>query len=238
MSSFDIKLPNISAPTDRGKIEQIKSYLYQLAEQLKWALNSINSNESNVVQQNGKTVENTEDKGDARATFNSIKSLIIKSADIISAYYEVLNEKFTGQYIAQSEFGIYTEQTKQEIERNSMSVESIFSNLQEIISEIDNIDSKLIDVNAHIKSGLLYYDGETPVFGVEVGQTNVVQGQKVFNKYARFISDRLSFYDKNDIEVAYISDFKLYITNAHITGNLTIGRYEFDSSDGLAIKWV
>jgi hypothetical protein len=41
--SFDIKLPNISSQTESGKIEQIKSYLYQLAEQLKWALNSIES---------------------------------------------------------------------------------------------------------------------------------------------------------------------------------------------------
>jgi hypothetical protein len=60
----------------------------------------------------------------------------------------------------------------------------------------------------------------------------------VFSKYARFVADKLSFYDKNDTEVAYISDYKLYITNAQITGTLNLGRYELDPTDGLAFKWV
>lgn len=238
MSSFDIKLPNITSPTERGQLEQIRSYLYQLAEQLKWALNSFNANEGKVVQQSSQSVKVVSTKESPNATFNSIKALIIKSADIINAYYDVINEKLSGQYIAQSDFGIYAEQTQQEINKSSTEIESLFTNLQEIISEVDGIESSIIDVNAHVKAGLLYYDNGVPIYGLEIGQNNIIDGEEVFYKYARFISDRLSFYDQNNIEVAYISDFTLYITNAHITGTLTIGRYEFDSSDGLAIKWV
>ena len=107
------------------------------------------------------------------------------------------------------------------------------------MQEITGVINQLIEVNARIRSGILYYDDNgVPIYGVEVGQINEIDGVEVFNKLARFTSDRLSFYDKNDIEVAYISDYKLCITNAHITGTLTLGRFVYDTSDGLACRWV
>jgi hypothetical protein len=63
---------------------------------------------------------------------------------------------------------------------------------------------------------------------------------EVFNKYARFSSDRLSFYDENDSEVAYISDYKLYIRNVEITSNFKIGGFidTVLSDGGIVTKWV
>lgn len=235
--SFDIKLPNITATTEAGKLEQIRSYLYQLVDQLKWALNSMGEGSSGKVIQQGKTSKATNEE-EAKATFNSIKSLIISSADVVNSFYDKVNERLAGEYVAQSTFGTYTEQTMQSIEKTSTDIESLYTNIQEIITDIENLEHNLIEVNAHIRSGLLYYDGDgVPIYGLEIGQINEIDGEEVFNKYARFTSDRLSFYDQNDTEVAYISDYKLYITIAEI-GTLIIGRYVFDSSNGLAIKWV
>ena len=56
-----------------------------------------------------------------------------------------------------------------------------------------------------------------------VRRWGTVDGEEVFNKYARFTSGRLSFYDKNDTEVAYISDYKLHISNVEITYSYKIG---------------
>lgn len=238
--SFDFKLPNITASSDSGKVEQIRSYLYQLTEQLKWALNSIESNSGYVVAQKGsQTTSKDISESEAQATFNSIKSLIINSAEIVEAYSEKISKTLSGEYVAKSDFGEYTEHTTQTINADSKNVESLYKSIQEIVSDIDNLEHSIIEVNAHIKSGLLYYDQKgVPIYGLEVGQINEIDGEEVFNKFARFTSDRLSFYDKNDTEIAYISDYKLYITNAHITGTLTLGRFVFDTSDGLAIKWV
>ena len=241
--SFDIKLPNISAPTTSGQIEQIRGYLYQLADQLKWALNSISAGGGElqtVVKLNSSTGQATAlTEGEAQATFNSIKSLIIRSADIINAYYDEIINRYHGEFVAQSDFGAFVELTERTEVNNSTEMEDLYNHMQEIISDIGNIKSRLIEVNARIKSGLLYYDAEgVPIYGLEIGQVNDVGGVEVFNKYARFTSDRLTFYDKNDTEVAYISDYKLCITNAQITGTLTLGRFDFDTSDGLAIKWV
>ena len=236
--AFDITYPKISATTNEGKVEQIKSYLFQLADQLKYALQSIEGEGTQVVQQGSKALKQVAES-DSEATFNSIKSLIINSADIVDAYYEVINEKLVGSYVAKSEFGTFSEETEKNTESTSTATTEIYKSVQKITDAVENLEHKLIEVNAHIRSGLLYYDDKgVPIYGLEVGQKNTIDGVEVFNKYARFTSDRLSFYDKNDTEVAYISDYKLYITNAQITGTLTLGRFEMDTSNGLAIKWV
>ena len=96
--------------------------------------------------------------------------------------------------------------------------------MQEIITDVENVEHTLIEVNAHIKTGILYYDDDgVPVYGLEVGQRTEIDGEEVFNKYARFTSNKLSFYDQNDNEVAYISDRKLYITHIEVTGSYAIG---------------
>lgn len=237
--SVDIKLPNISAGSDHGKIEQIHSYLYQLAEQLKFALNTIENTSPTVLKSSSQSSSPVEQEKEAQTTFNSIKSLIISSAEVVNQFSEEFNKRFSGQYVAQSDFGTYKENTSNEISANSQKLESVFTSLQEIISSIEGVGDSIIEIKANIEAGLLDYNNEgVPIYGLEIGQRNEVDGVETFNKYARFTSDRLSFYDKNDIEVAYISDYKLYITNATITGTLTLGRFELDSSDGLAIKWV
>lgn len=237
---IDIRLPNINAPTEAGQLVQIKSYLYQLVEQLKWAMENMESAGAVATQTN--TTAETSSAGGTNAinatnTFNAIKSLIIKSADIVDAYYQVINERLEGIYVAQSEFGTYSELTAQEIEKNSTDITQVFTNQQQISSTLEEIKNTITKVNAYIKSGLLE-DGETPVYGLEVGQKNIIDGVEVFSKYARFSSDRLSFYDQNDIEVAYISDFKLHITDAEVKGNLTLGGYKIDTSNGLIFRWI
>lgn len=237
--SYELRYPNITAPDEKGQLVQVKSYLHQLVEQLQWALNSLSSSSGYVVQQAVKSQgAAVSSKVDGEATFNAIKSLIIKSADIVDAYFEEINKRLEGEYVAKSDFGTYTEQTSQDIIASSTDIESLYTNLQTILTDIQGIESTLVEVNAHIKSGLLYTDDNgAPVYGLEIGQINEIDGEEVFNKFARFTSDKLAFYDQNESEVAYISDFKLYITNAEIKGNLKLGGYKLDTSNGLAFKW-
>lgn len=237
---MDIRLPNINGRTETEQLAQIRSYLYQFAGQLQWALNNIESGTSTgVVLQQGSS-GGTSQEEDAVKNFNQVKNLIIKSADIVNAYYEKIDEllKLSGDYVAQSDFGTYSEQTSQTINANSTSIEQIFRDIQSITETVDGLYDATIATSAYIKSGLLYYnDDGAAVYGIEVGQTNTVDGEEVFNKFARFAADRLSFYDANDVEVAYVSDYKLVITNADIKGNLKIGGFVLDTSNGIALIW-
>ena len=237
--SFDIQLPQITATDGEGKIKQIQSYLFKLSEQLTYALNAIeHSSESGSVSL--ESTKNGIDTEEAVDTFNEIKTLIIKSADIINAYSEEISKRLEGQYVASSEFGEYHRTTSQEIDVNSQTIESFYTDLQKVISSITNLESQTIATNAYLRSGLLDDGGEggIPIYGLEVGQTSTVDEQDVFKKFARFTSDELSFYDRNESKVAYISDYKLFITNAEITGTLKLGEFIFDTSNGLACKWV
>lgn len=333
-----LRLPNI-AGSDREQLSQIRAYLYQIIPELQWALNAVDTaSKMETPTPKSQIPVNELSDANAQATFNSIKSLIIKSADIVNAYYEQIMNRFEGDYVAESDFGTFKEQTVQEIQTNAQAITQSFENTQYIIqTETDalraelteyadshaselggqitdtahDLDSKIAEANAridgngvaiedlgiaiddtktrldgteealeaakadmtdaiqkvsesisetdkllesaraqlagglddlsftlaelenivlgvtaYIRSGILYYaDGGAPVYGMEIGQEVESNGEKVFKKFSRFTSEKLAFYDSNDTEVAYISDKKLYIGQAHITISLQVGGF-------------
>lgn len=81
----DIRKPMIMAPTTEGQISQIKSYLIQLVEQLNFALRTLESGGGNAP--------STEVESSPMLTvglFSEIKSLIMKSRDIVDAHFELM----------------------------------------------------------------------------------------------------------------------------------------------------
>ena len=238
--SINLRLPNITESTPDGKLRQMQSYLYQVVEQLNWALNTMESGGNGTVSMQTKATTGSsggEDKKDSGVNFNELKSLIIKSADIVEAYYEKISAKLTGKYVAQSDFGDYEQYTEQLIRGNSYNIEQMFSNIQKITTDVEY----LIDVNAYIKSGELYTDDKgIPIYGLEIGQKTEVDGEEVFNQFSRFTAEKLSFFDYNGREVAYISDNKLYIANIEITGSFSQGGFVDTIQPDLSVitRWV
>lgn len=164
-----------------------------------------------------------------------------KIGEQIQAVYQSMEELETnlkGRYVAQGDFGTFAEDTNARIKANAEAIDQKYEDIQSLRSEVDEVAGAVVAVNANIRTGLLYYDNGTPIYGVEVGQRTQVNGTEIFNKYARFISNRLSFYDQGGNEVSYISDYKLYITNAVVTGNLQVGGYMLDTGKGLGFKWI
>lgn len=264
---IDLRLPNIKGATEKERLSQLESYMRQFVEQLQWALNSLETASAHgamAPKTTSKAVAQTGEKAvDANATFNAIKHLIIKSADIVTAYYEEINKKLVGEYVAQSDFGTFKEYTEQNIDANSKGIEQSFSNTQTIESDLESVNSALSDsiasvankaasdlesvtsslgdsidvirkdvgaidsyvstVEAHIRSGELEQVNGVPVYGIEVGQRNTINGEEQFSAYARFTSSKLSFYNQSGFEVAYISDRQLYISNVCVLVSYKIG---------------
>lgn len=141
--SIELRFPNITG-NEREQLVQIRSYLYQLVPQLQWALNNIGTQEGvNGVARPSSVYVTPPAVArmvgmDAEAKFEEIKALIIKSADIVDAYYEEINKRLEGVYVAQSDFGNYAQQTAQELEANSTSTTQRFENLQIIITGHDS----------------------------------------------------------------------------------------------------
>lgn len=256
--SIDLRMPSING-NEREQLIQIRSYLYQLIPQLQWALNNVNVSEvsSNSVVQTTKVISSPSSSSSSgsvsvESMFSTLKPLIIKSADIVQAYYEEINKRLEGVYVAESDFGTYVEQTSLDIEETSAYVNQKYNDVQSIITAevgavnskveetsgdvkklggeidaantaIDSLKTYVLNTQAYIKTGRLDETAVPPVYGVEVGQTDYFNGATTYTRYARFTSDRLSFFDQNDSEVAYISNYKLYIGNAEITISFKIG---------------
>ena len=239
--SVDIRLPNITGRTETEQLTQIKSYLYQFAEQLQWALKNVEGGNSNTNTLYRSSSATAAAKDNTASSFSELKALIIKSADVINAYYDKINSKLEGMYVAESDFGIYAEQTSQSITANTKSIEQFYTDLQQILTDVEGAAQSQIEVSAHINTGLLYYaDDGTPVYGLEIGQRTEVGGEEVFDKFARFTSDKLCFYDQNGNEVAYISDRKLYITHIEVTGSYSQGGFvDTTLADGsIVTRWM
>lgn len=235
--SIDIRYPNITAKDEAGQLTQVRSYLHQLVEQLNWAINSIEVGGAVVVDAKGRPVEAEAEKEDPVSTFNSIKALIIKSADIVKAYEETIISNFNGKYFADSDFGTYIEETNRKVEENSKGVTEVYTNVQKISTDLDELAEETRTTNAYIKRGLLGYDDNgNAIYGVEVGETTE---SGAFLRYARFMADKLSFYDAGGNEVAYIGAGCLYVVGKTVfLGEIQLGYYKTDTSDGLAFTWI
>ena len=238
--SVQIQTPRITGGTDRERLQQIQSYLYQMAQQLQWAFDTIEAGSTATSSYTQQTTGGKSKQEAARETFAGIKDLIIKSADIVNAYYVQINKRLEGLYLAQSDFGSYREDTSLDIQANNTSINQLFTNTRQIYDTVDSLYNTVIGSTAYMKTGLLYEDEDgVPVYGLEIGQTNNVNGEDVFEKFARFSADRLSFFDQNAVEVAYISDYRLYITNADITGTLNLfGKFKVYYNKGMIFKWT
>ncbi|MCI5484367.1 MAG: hypothetical protein MR426_04770 [Clostridiales bacterium] len=215
---IDIRQPSITAKTEREQLLQIRSYLYQLAQQLQWAFGSIP--DAGGQQTSVKSQENASSNlgdTDGPKTFAKIKNLIIKSADIVEAYRTEITKTLTGKYVASSDFGTFREQTMAAITETDRNINQNYTHIQQIETNVEGLENGIREMNAYIRTGFLYEEEDgTARYGVEIGEEAEKDGVKAFQKFARLTSDRLSFFDQNEIEVAYISDRKLYITSAQV----------------------
>jgi hypothetical protein len=228
----DIRRPNINAPTTEGQLEQIKSYLFQLTNQLNFAIKSSESMSNVTVKdQDGNELSAT---ASAEKTFFMVKDLIIKSADIVNAYYETINKRLSGQYVAKSDFGTFKQETNANFEATSTSITQNYESIQTIESDVANLNELRKD-NCYIKTGWL--DDNETIAGVEVGKVSEVDGVTQ-TAFAQFTTNRLVFFDESGRELGSFSDYRLNVNTIVVKVELQFeGGYILDPSNGLAFKW-
>ena len=244
----DFRFPNITATDDSGRLKQLETYLFQLTNQLNYAIKStedIEAGKTDIVipANNGEQQLSAEEKERAD-TFYAIKDYIINSADIVNAYYQEINEKLSGEYVAQSQFGDYVEKDDATYIKTSQYALDSYEKVQTIEKYVDTEDGTIKEIsmyrkdNFYIKTGWLGVEDNKQIGGMEIGQISD-DGTETDVKFARFTPEKLEFYIKgSDEPIAYMSGIQLVITNAKILGTLELGGYKIDTSDGLAFKWI
>lgn len=227
---------------------EVYSYLFQMVQLLNLSVDSISA--GTVVQTGGRATPAVGGGSDETATdqqYNELRSLIIKTADTIYQAMDEMTVELNGEYVAQSDFGTYVEKLNAYLEANPEALTQYYkfaSDLQTDVAAVDTaFNSYRVDTQGYIRTGIVYYEGDVPVYGVAVGQnltTREVDGQTEIeqnNFRAVFTSQKLSFWQDNT-EVAYLSNQQLYVTNIVALEKIKLGSWRIGSTDGFVIKWI
>ena len=197
----------------------------------------------------GAPTATVETKTGSATGYDELKALVIKTADEVYRKIQTLSASLSGEYIAQSDFGTYMQQLNLELEANPEAITQYFSFYSNLSSNIEALSNSFsaykVGTEAYIKTGIVYYDGATPIYGVAVGQnltTREVDGETIVeqnNFRATFTATKLSFW-QDDQEVAYVSNNQLYITSINVTGSLVLdGKWQITAgNNNLSIQWV
>ena len=254
----DIRLPNISGSADMStQMAQMRSYMYQMVEQLNWALNALDSSASDQVQQlPGQTVAPADDdkkEDDANQRMANLRDLIIKSADVVRQEMDRLETELKGSYVAQSDFGTYLEEISQRIEADPSQLSQYFKFASDIRADLDRVGvdftSYKTDVEGYIRQGIVGYDGTVPIIGIAIGQdirtsqTGVETEQGVYDVIDKssnmsvWTTEKLSFYIGGQ-ETAYFSNGKLTVAQIAADRITGAGKWDVSFTSGVKFKWI
>ena len=185
-----------------------------------------------------------------RQTSEAIQSNITKTEELsttVEDYKRATDSKITQQadsitsqisetYATKNEVDGLEDKVESKIVQTSTNITDNFNKslayLSNDISTVGgNVKELVSELNVYIRRGEL----EPGVYGIEIGRSDSLIK-------ARFVNDRLSFY-QGASEVAYISQNNLYITRAEVLdylkiGNASQGFFIFDTTEnGLEVKW-
>lgn len=238
--NVEFRLPTLTADTPQGQVRQLYSFLRQTVEQLNWALRQLPQPAAQTA-----PAANVPESS-LPETFGTIKALILKSADIATAYYEktktLLQE--SGEFVAQSQFGTYQETMEQQVEAQVDAIRQAFSRVETITDSVcDSIRTQQSFLRFGLVGTSLDQAAATTAPGIEIGDyLTLEQASQVTlrQRFARFTAYGLELFGSdNQTPVAYISDRQLHIGIAQAE-QLMMGQFITAArADGTTVKrWV
>lgn len=184
----------------------------------------------------------------AEEQYDTLRSMILKTAEQVEKTTEELTARLKEEYVASSDFGSYVAKLSAYLEANPQAMTQYYSFFSDLQANVEKVDAAFshykVDTEGYIRTGIVYYDGAVPVYGVAVGQDltcREIDGQRVVeqsNFRAVFTASRLSFW-QDATEVAYVSNNRLYITNITVLGAIAVGQWSVEAAEGgLAFRWI
>lgn len=228
MGSMTLAYPSIAGKTSGEQLESMRRYLCTLTDQLNladWSASATLREISQAIDADGMTdAERKKELGN----FGQLKALIIKTADYAAANSESFKMQLSGNYVAVSDFGKYWQKATMTVDGNEFGIRQLYDYAAGINNDF------AVNSQQYVKTGLLYYNGAVPVYGVGVGniETTVTKdGETVVdqtkNELVTVTPGRVSFWQGGD-EIAYLSAKKLHFpsgtleaTDAKLSGTLT-----------------
>ena len=127
MSGF--RLPAITARDMPGQLEQLKSYLIQLVNELN-AQKAVSNTGANIAVTGGTAAQKSQ-----QASFDEMKSLLIKSAEVVTAIGNMVTKQLEGQYVAQSDYGTFTQHTAASFAASDKQIAALLKSVEQISAD-------------------------------------------------------------------------------------------------------
>ena len=224
------------------------TYLFQMAQQLNMALDQLeNIGGVSTVQQRAAAALGKPVRTEQKESYEKLKSLIIKTAETVNREMDQITAQMEESYVAVSDFGSYVARLSAYLEANPEALTQYYGFCGQLKADMEAVDTAFanykVDTEGYIRTGIVYYDGATPVYGVAVGQNltaTEIDGERLVdqnNFRAVFTATKLSFW-QDSTEVAFVSNNKLYITNITVLESLELGHWKIEEKDGLAFRWI
>lgn len=209
MGSLTLQYPPMTGGDAAQQLDGLRRYLVQLTDELNgadWSAGAVLTQISQAIDASALSQEErlTELNG-----FAALKTLIIKTADFAAENSEAFKLKLSGNYVAVSDFGKYWQEASMTIDGNEFGIRQLY----EFSAGVNNAFT--VNSKQYVKTGLLYYNGVTPVYGVGVGNiaTTVSNDKEVIDKTQNELltvtAGRVSFWQGGS-EVAYLAQKKLH----------------------------
>ncbi|MBO5715607.1 MAG: tail fiber domain-containing protein [Clostridia bacterium] len=204
--NLNIAYPSISEGTTEERLNELRSYLYQMVD----TLNACDTSAYAVMSELSQAVNASELPEDAKRPetelrlqeYSALRSLIIKTADYAVQNSESFGLSLQGNYVAVSDFGEYFENATVDIDGTPYGITQLYN----YSAGIDAASSDYrVNQESYIKTGLLYHDGALPVYGVGVG--NIYGDFSVYEETEDTeINNAKTYYTKNGSNYVEVSE--------------------------------
>lgn len=215
--------PPALAGTPEVKLNQMYHYLFEISNQLNESLMAVSIDQ--MEPETRKTIQRAARAGEkSTEDYTNLKSLIIKTAEIVRGEMDEIRTHLDGQFEAISrQYGTLLEDVHRDIVTTAMDTMDSYNYTERIQSVEENTEEFINRINAYIHSGIL---DENNTVGIAIGYnvTNPDGTLNQANKMATFTADRLSFW-LNNTEVAYFSNQVFHIESGEVTNSMRMGSY-------------
>jgi len=213
--------PPMLRGTENEQLAQLYSYLMTVSDKLNTALMTIT-----IEQMTPETQSVIRESSENReAQNNALKSMIVKTAEIVRTEMQEISTQLNGSVTALSEqFGTYEQELQANIRATAQGILQDY-HFEERISGLETDTSGFMRrINQYIFCGLV--DPVNMKYGIAIGE-NVTKQDGTLDTAARmatFTMDELAFY-QGESKVAYVTSNAFYITDGVVTKSMTMGRH-------------
>lgn len=207
----------------QAQLRQLYGYLYAMSEKLNAAMIEVDVQAKQEIQRTatGQAAQQAEN-------FGTLKSMIIKTAEIVRTEMQEISTQLHGETEAISaDIGTLMQEMDATIRATAEGVLQDY-HFSELVTDTNTNTFYRTQTNQYIFTGKISDDPVT--YGIAIGEGVTAydqDGNPYLNqnaKVATFSMDTLAFW-QGTVQLAYFSSGKFFITNGEITNTLQIGNY-------------